>query len=335
VRDFQAISILGCGAITLAVAWALAAGVLPSPKANPNERSLHRFPVPRTGGLAIWAGWLFAWVVAGPPWAWAAPVAAVIAVSLVDDWRALPAYVRLTIHAGAGLAAAAPYHDLAAASGWALVAFDALVIVWMANLYNFMDGADGLAGSMGAIGFGAYAFGAALAGNAGLAFLCAALSICCAAFLVFNRPPARLFMGDVGAVGLGFVAGLVGLHGYSGDVWGWWFPPLVFAPFIIDSTATLARRWRRGDALARAHREHFYQRAILLDGGHTRTLFVYAGWMAACAALALACLYFDGVAGGVALVLAGAAFGWYCRSVDRRWAVSHLDPCHADPRHAR
>jgi UDP-N-acetylmuramyl pentapeptide phosphotransferase/UDP-N-acetylglucosamine-1-phosphate transferase len=328
VRDFQAISVLGCGAITLGVAWLLVAGIIPGPISQPNERSLHKSPVPRIGGIAIWAGWFAAWPGAIVSWAWLAPIVCVIAVSLIDDWRGLPAYLRLSVHAGAGLAAAAPYHDLTAALGWALVAFDALVIAWMANLYNFMDGADGLAGVMGTIGFAAYSFAAMLAGQSELATLCAALAVACAAFLAFNRPPARLFMGDVGAVGLGFVAGVVGLHGYSGEVWGWWFPPLVFAPFIVDSSVTLARRWRRGDSLARPHREHFYQRAILIDGSHSRTLFVYAGWMAACAALALACLRQGAAAGGVALVLASAAFGWYCRRVDRRWA-SHIDPHHA------
>jgi UDP-N-acetylmuramyl pentapeptide phosphotransferase/UDP-N-acetylglucosamine-1-phosphate transferase len=207
-------------------------------------------------------------------------------------------------------------------SGLASILFDTLVIVWMANLYNFMDGADGLAGGMGAIGFGAYATAAALIGDANLAVLSAALALGCAAFLVFNRPPARLFMGDVGAVGLGFVAGLIGLHGYEADAWGWWFPPLVFAPFIIDASATLVRRWRRGEPLARAHRDHFYQRAILIEGSHSATLVAYLGWMALCAIAAIVALHWAASAGGGVLAALVAAFGWYCRSIDRRWAQS-------------
>ena len=325
MRDFQAISILGSGAITLCVAWALVARRIPAPLALPNERSLHIVPVPRIGGIAIWAGWVVALATADFPWTWLAPIGCVLAVSLIDDWRGVPATLRLAIHCGAALAAAAPYHDASTIPGISLILFDALVIVWMANLYNFMDGADGMAGGMGLIGFSAYAFAASLRGESNLAVVSAALAAACAAFLVFNRPPARLFMGDVGAVGLGFVAALIGLHGYRTGLWGWWFPPLVFAPFIFDATVTLLRRWRRGKQLALAHRDHFYQRAILIDGSHAATLRAYVGWMSACAVAGIAMLWWYADGGGVLLALIGAAFGWYCRSIDRRWAQSpHL-----------
>jgi UDP-N-acetylmuramyl pentapeptide phosphotransferase/UDP-N-acetylglucosamine-1-phosphate transferase len=320
VRDFQAISILGSGAITLGVAWALVARWIPAPLAYPNDRSLHVVPVPRTGGLAIWAGSLFAVVFATVPWTWLVPLGCVLVVSLIDDWRGVPAPLRLAVHAVAALGATAPYHDASNASGLTLIVLDALVIVWMANLYNFMDGADGLAGGMGLSGFGAYAVAAMLRGDPNLAITCAVLASACAAFLVFNRPPARLFMGDVGAVGLGFVAALIGLHGYATGVWRWWFPPLVFAPFIVDATVTLVRRWQRGQRLSHAHRDHFYQRAILMDGAHGGTLRVYFLWMVACAAIGIAMLVWYADAGAVVLVATAAAFGWYCRSIDRRWA---------------
>src|SRR5262249_2807987 len=86
------------------------------------------------------------------------------------------------------------------------ILFDALVVVWMANLYNFMDGADGLAGAMGVIGFLAYGLAASLAGADALAVLAGTLSVCCAAFLAFNLPPARLFMGDIGSAGWGWAS---------------------------------------------------------------------------------------------------------------------------------
>ena len=112
-----------------------------------------------------------------------------------------------------------------------------------------------------------------------------------------------------------FVAGAV-----SG-VWPWWFPPLVFAPFILDATATLLRRLRQRAPLANAHRDHFYQRAILVDGIHGPTVRAYAGWMAGCAMLALAGLTWAPAAGGILLLGASAGFAWYCRAIEQRWSV--------------
>lgn len=317
MHEFQAISVLGGGAIAFVVAWMLAAGLIPSPLAHPNARSLHMRPVPRIGGVAIWAGWLAAWVGGPVSWLWAVPLGLVVAVSLIDDFRALPASVRLLAHTAAAVLAAAIFPD----AGWLFLAFAVLAVVWMANLYNFMDGADGLAGSMGLFGFGAYAIAAALAGRADSSVLFGALAAACAGFLAFNRPPARLFMGDVGAVGLGFLAGLFGLEGIAGGVWPWWFPPLVFAPFILDATATLLRRLRQRAPLANAHRDHFYQRAILVDGSHGPTVRAYAGWMAGCAMLALAGLTWAPAAGGILLLGASAGFAWYCRAIEQRWSV--------------
>jgi len=287
----------------------------------PNERSLHRSPVPRTGGIAIWAGWLLAAAFAGFPAFWIVPLAAVLAVSLIDDWRGLPAGVRLAVHIAAALAAVASYGDTTTAAGWAVVVLEAVVVVWMANLYNFMDGSDGLAGTMGVIGFGAFALAAAMAGIEGLATLAAALAVCCAAFLVFNVPPARLFMGDVGAVGLGFMAAVIGRHGIAVGAWDWLLPPLVFLPFILDATVTLVRRWRRGAPLGTAHREHFYQRSILTTGSHARTLAIYASWMGLCATIAIVAMRWIEPAGGWVLLVMAIAFGVHCLAIDRRFVA--------------
>ncbi len=316
MHEFQAISILGGGAIAFVVAWMLAAGLIPSPLAQPNARSLHIRPVPRIGGVAIWAGWLAAWAAVPGSWQWAAPLALVVTVSLIDDFRALPSTVRLLAHAAAAILAAATLLD----AGWLFLAFAVLAMVWMANLYNFMDGADGLAGSMGLFGFGAYGVAAAVAGRAESGVLFGTLAAACAGFLVFNRPPARLFMGDVGAVGLGFLAGLFGLQGIVAGAWPWWFPPLVFAPFILDATATLLRRLRQRAPLASAHRDHFYQRAILVDGTHGPTVRAYIGWMAGCAILALVGLIWVPAAGGLLLLAACAGFAWHCRAIEQRWS---------------
>jgi len=162
-----------------------------------------------------------------------------------------------------------------------------LAIVWSTNLYNFMDGADGLAGGMGVIGFGAMAWAAADAGQGGLAMGCAALASACAGFLVHNAPPARVFMGDCGAIPLGFLAGALGLHGTLAGAWPAWFVPLAFSPFVVDATVTLAVRVARREPFWRAHRSHGYQRLVLSGWSKTRLAVVAWGLMAAAAASAL------------------------------------------------
>ena len=149
--------------IAAAVSWAVLgvllrrAGLLPLDV--PNARSLQVRAIPRGGGLAVWAGWFAGtlWLPGAKPWL--GPLAAIIAVSLLDDIRGVHPAFRLTIH----FTAAAAWIWLAVPALNPVVAV--LAIVWMANLYNFMDGSDGLAGAMTVVGFGAYAIAAWLAGS--------------------------------------------------------------------------------------------------------------------------------------------------------------------------
>ena len=234
---------------------------------QPNGRSLHVHPTPRIGGLGIGAGVLpFAGAASEPAIATLFACALfLMVVSLADDRSSLPIEVRLPAHACAALVAvlAASSYPGAWPWGWTGAAFAVLAIVWAANLYNFMDGTDGLAGGMGAIGFAALGLAAHDAGQAGLAATCIALASACAGFLVHNFPPARVFMGDCGAIPLGFLAGALGLHGSLSGAWPAWFAPLVFSPFVVDATLTLARRVVRREPFWRAHRDHGYQRLVL------------------------------------------------------------------------
>src|SRR5690606_10611586 len=138
-------------------------------------------------------------------------------------------------------------------------------------LYNFMDGSDGLAGGMAVIGFGAGGAAAWLAGDAALppGHLCVAAAA--AASLVFNRPPPRTFLGGAGSVPLAFLAAALGSFGWRAGCWPAWFPVLVFAPFVIDATLTLARRIARRERIWQAHRDHYYQRLVRMGWGHRRT----------------------------------------------------------------
>ncbi len=191
----------------------------------------------------------------------------------------------------------------------------------MTNLYNFMDGSDGLAGGMALFGFGFYAAAAWLAGDPALLAISATVSAAAAGFLWFNFPPARIFMGDVGSVPIGFMAGAVGLAGWANGAWAPWFPVLVFSPFIVDATVTLLRRALRGERVWRAHREHYYQRMVQLGLGHRNTALLWYALMVAVGVAGLSAL-------GKAMAFKAAMLaGWIVAYVglmawvDRRWAA--------------
>jgi UDP-N-acetylmuramyl pentapeptide phosphotransferase/UDP-N-acetylglucosamine-1-phosphate transferase len=285
---------------------------------RPNERSLHAQPVPRTGGIAIAAGvtaaCFFVWP--GLPVVLAA-AAALAATSFIDDVLGLSTLVRLALHLGA--AAAVLAFDLEVTAPLPFVVL-ALALAWSANLYNFMDGSDGLAGGMAVFGFGAYALGAQFYGASNLAALCASLAAASGAFLVFNWHPARIFMGDVGSVPLGFLAGALGLQGWAIGAWPIWFPVLVFAPFMCDATLTLVKRLLRRERVWRAHREHYYQRLVRMGFGHRGTAYIEYGTMAGSAALALLVYREPASAQGIAIAFAAAALTGIAIWVDLRWA---------------
>ncbi|MBR8182763.1 MULTISPECIES: glycosyltransferase family 4 protein [Burkholderia] len=246
------------------LAWRLATDI-------PNDRSLHTLPTPRVGGWGIVPVCVVALLVLTPHlWLIAAAAAALAALSQVDDRRGLPARVRFSAHLAAVVALIVVFP---ADAPWWLLAGVGFVMVWLTNLYNFMDGADGLAGGMALFGFVAYAVAAMMGANPlpDLAVAGAAVAGAALGFLLLNFHPARLFLGDAGSIPLGFLAGALGYWGWRTGVWPIWFPALVFAPFIADASVTLLRRLLRGEKFWQAHREHYYQRMVRAGVGHRRT----------------------------------------------------------------
>lgn len=244
---------------------------------HPNSRSLHSVPVSRIGGLGLLLGVITAWLcfsVVMPVTVWIG-IGLLVVISLIDDvWHA-PVWCRLLIQSivAAGFSTVL----LLDTYGWTMVLCGAVAVVWMSNLYNFMDGSDGLAGGMTVIGFGYYGLIAYLAGNDNFTVINFSIVAAAAAFLLHNFYPARIFLGDVGAIPLGFLAAILGILGWMDDLWPMWVPLLIFSPFIVDSTITLIKRLLHGKKIWQAHREHYYQRLVQSGFGHRNTaLSAYA-----------------------------------------------------------
>jgi UDP-N-acetylmuramyl pentapeptide phosphotransferase/UDP-N-acetylglucosamine-1-phosphate transferase len=296
------------------------------PQDIPNDRSLHGQPVPRAGGFAIWSGFVPAALLFPPPFhggvaAWLAPWALLVGVSAWDDRRAVPVAARLAAHAVAALwfGWMLARGGAAASAGvpvWIAVAGIGVIVAWASNLYNFMDGSDGLAATMGVIGFAA--MGIAARHDASAPALCA-LAAAIVPFLAVNRPRASMFLGDAGAVPLGFLAAAFALDGVAASRWPAWFPLLVFLPFVADATFTLVRRALAGETLWRAHRDHCYQRLNRLGAGHAGTLAVYGALALATAVTALACLFAAPGAGAWALAAWLAVVLMLFAAIDYHW----------------
>lgn len=283
----------------------------------PNSRSLHAAPTPRTGGIGMMLGAALAWLLMAP--GTLMPLAAIAAllavVFLVDDVRGLPVPVRFTVQ----LAAAATFVWWLAPPAWMIAPLLVVGVVWSANLYNFMDGSNGLAGGMAVIGFGAYALAARAAGASDIAIMSSIIAGAAAGFLYWNFDPARIFLGDAGSIPLGFLAAALGVLGWQRDVWPFWLPLLVFSPFWIDASATLWKRWRRGEKLSEAHRSHYYQRLIQTGWSHRRLALAEYALMLGVASSAVLLRRAPLIAVLATLAAWCVAYAWMATMIDARW----------------
>jgi UDP-N-acetylmuramyl pentapeptide phosphotransferase/UDP-N-acetylglucosamine-1-phosphate transferase len=244
--------------------------------AHPNHRSSHIRPTPVGGGLGLLMAVAPAWAILA--WGseaaaqWFALLAAAIvlaAVSWIDDLGHVGAVQRLLAQAAAVAVGLAALPGDPATQGWLPVWLDlaltALAWLWFVNLYNFMDGIDGIAGvETISIGLGMAVVAAAGATSPTLPGL--VMAAAAAGFLWWNWHPAKVFMGDVGSVPVGYLlGGLLVLMAKGGA----WIPALILPLyFLADATITLMRRFARGERIWQAHREHFYQQAVQSGRSH-------------------------------------------------------------------
>jgi len=256
----------------------------------PNARSSHSVPTPRGGGVAIVVSFLLALPVFAlvdavdlrSMWALLGAGVGIAVLGFIDDHGHIAARWRLLGHfAGAawmlfwlGGLPALSFFGRTLDLGWIGHVLATVYLVWLLNLYNFMDGIDGIA-SVEAICVclgGALLYG--VRSEPALALPPLLLAAAVTGFLFWNFPPARIFMGDAGSGFLGVILGGLSLQA------AWASPPLLWSwlillgVFIVDATWTLARRLFRGDRLYQAHRSHAYQHASRRFGHKPVTLAV-------------------------------------------------------------
>ena len=282
----------------------------------PNERSLHAEPIPRTGGIALMAGILSGWMMLIPSWVWwiVLPALGLFVLSLLDDMRNLTPRTRLLGHFVAALMAVG-----GSGVSWLWAVPVLLFVVWMTNLYNFMDGSDGLAGGMTLFGFSFYGIVGLMNSNESFAMMNFSIGAAALGFLYHNAYPAKIFLGDAGSIPLGFLAAAFGIWGWQQGYWPFWFPVLVFSPFVADATMTLLKRaWHR-ENLTHAHRNHYYQRLVQMGWGHRNTAIVEYVLMLLAGASALWGIGLDISGQGNLLAWWAAIYLGLTMWIDRRW----------------
>jgi len=282
----------------------------------PNDRSLHTEPIPRTGGIALMAGILSGWLLMIQFWVWwiVLPLLGLFVLSLVDDMRSLTAKTRLIGHFTAALVVLG-----GAGVDWLWLLPVLLFIVWMTNLYNFMDGSDGLAGGMALFGFSFYGIVGLMKGNEIFAMMNFSVGAAALGFLYHNFHPAKVFLGDAGSIPLGFLAASFGVWGWEQDYWPFWFPILVFSPFVADATLTLLKRAWHKEQLAQPHRKHYYQRLVQMGWGHRNTAIAEYLLMLLAGATALWGIGLDVKGQGNLLACWGTIYLGLTLWADRRW----------------
>lgn len=307
------VSTLGTGLVRR---FALRSGMLDVP----NQRSMHVTSTPRGGGIAIIAAVVVGTILLGsggvekwPP-AWLVGALAIGIVGYIDDRRGLSVRSRLIVQcfAAAVLVASAPPLLMPMLGGPVVLGPAGMLIAWLAtvwsvNLFNFMDGIDGIASMQAVFVFAAAALLAVGAGQSldSIAWL-GVLAAGALGFLPWNWAPARIFMGDVGSGFLGYLIVVGALRtsdsGYI-NVWTW---IILYGTFIADSTVTLAVRFARGQHVFQPHRSHVYQRLARRFDSHGATVVLFAAvdifWLLPCAAATIAWPNQAPVITGIALI---------------------------------
>ncbi|NWO04485.1 MAG: glycosyltransferase family 4 protein [Alteromonadaceae bacterium] len=283
----------GLMATALVRAWAVRRNAL----VLPSERCSHQIPTPHGGGIAIAAltiilGAMFlalGWVPEHSMLAFIGLGLFMLVLGVWDDFGDVSAKFRLAMHFGVAGIGLASIPALPVVSFWGfeldptsnLLFWPVLLVgwVWLINLYNFMDGIDGLAAVQALALFGGMAFNFWMAGSIEWSWICVFMVGAVSGFTILNWPPAKIFMGDGGSGFLGFVIGfmmLLSAAQTSVSMWSW---AILLTLFITDATVTLLVRFFTGQNVLQAHRTHAYQLLTRRLGGHLPVTLGYGAVM--------------------------------------------------------
>lgn len=219
----------------------------------PNDRSSHTRPTPKGGGIGILCSFILASVVSGiSPVIWAS-ASGLSLISFYGDFVHVSRRLRLLIQI---IASCLCVYFSGSSTGFMVVFFWTLFISGTANLYNFMDGINGIAGITAVCAAALISMGFGLHEASIWVFF--ALGIACLGFLPFNIPNARVFMGDVGSILIGFWYGFL-VSGLSSSAADFVFMISLMMPFYVDSIGTIVLRLINGENIASPHRKHLYQ----------------------------------------------------------------------------
>jgi Fuc2NAc and GlcNAc transferase len=255
----------------------------------PNERSSHSALTPRGGGIGFWIAFMSAGTLFMREYAFVALSCILGLFVLLSDAREFSARPRLLIHLVFAAASVAVLRGVPeSALSIAHLVFWMVFIAGTANFFNFMDGIDGIAGLTGLVGFGLLAFFSRyLVGDEQVAMMSLVLAVGCAGFLPFNFPRARVFMGDVGSIFLGFVFASFVMR-ISTDLRIFLCASAFLSTFYADTLLTIYCRWKKGEDLMKAHRSHLYQfMSNELSMAHWKVSLIYAGIQLLIGALAI------------------------------------------------
>ncbi len=262
----------------------------------PNERSSHKVPMPRGAGICFYIGFTITLVIlyfmGELALRFTFPIflggSMMMLLGYWDDLKSLPTSVRLFVQILASVFVVALLtkgfaNDIQISFlpdwPWLTSAFCILYVAWFVNLYNFMDGSDGLATLTGILGSAIISVVSFASSNFDLALIYATLAFALLAFLTLNWHPAVVFMGDAGAYFLGFIFGAFALLSKLIYETSLYVHLIVFGMFVVDATWTLIRRGVRVEKVYRPHKQHAFQKLVAAGWSHPHVALLYGGIM--------------------------------------------------------
>lgn len=288
---------------------------------QPGARQSHELATPTGGGLGLifslivtTAGVQLLQPLPGFWWLYMLPGVVLLAVAgWFDDRRHVSSLLRLLVQLAVSLWLLVFFCFQNPVSHIGMFAGIIVAMIWLMNLYNFMDGSDGMAGFQGIFAGLVMAVLFLADDQPATAMLSLAVAAACAGFLPLNFPRARVFMGDVASVPLGFIFASLAVYGWYTGAISLVLSILIMSVFVVDTTLTLIARVFAGERWYTAHNQHVYQRLIVHGWSHSRVLMLYQtiNVILVLPAIVLAAMYtqYAFVTAGFTLILLGAC--WY------------------------